>query len=182
MASIETVGVGQSEIAVADMVDMFLLLLAPGGGDELQGIKRGIVEIADAVIVTKSDGDLTKAAARIAGDYRAALHLLRPSVAGWTVPVLSCSALEKRGIDAVWNAVLRYRNQIEGTGALAKRRAAQAEAWLWNELREGLVDRFKDHSGVAAKLTAAEAKVKAGTLSPAAAARSLLDTFAKKTR
>ncbi len=179
---IETVGVGQSEIAVADMVDMFLLLLAPGGGDELQGIKRGIVEIADAILVTKSDGDLAKAATRIAAEYRAALHLLRPAVAGWTVPVLACSALENRGIDAVWAAALRYRALIEGSGALAARRAAQAEAWLWSELREGLVERFKNHPGVAAKLAAAESGVRAGTISPSAAARSLLDKFARKPR
>ena len=179
---IETVGVGQSEIAVADMVDMFLLLLAPGGGDELQGIKRGIVEIADAIVVTKADGDLAKPAARIAGDYRAALHLLRPAVAGWTVPVLTCSALEKRGIDFVWSSVLQYRSKVESTGALVAKRAAQAESWLWNELREGLLDRFKEHPGVAAKLAAAESKVRAGKASPAVAARGLLDQFAKKAR
>jgi LAO/AO transport system kinase len=179
---IETVGVGQSEIAVADMVDMFLLLLAPGGGDELQGIKRGIVEIADAIIVTKCDGDLAKPAGRIAGDYRAALHLLRPRVADWAVPVLTCSALEGKGIDAVWTSASQYRTLMESSGDFTARRSAQAESWLWSELREGLLERFRDHPGMAARLTAAEAEVRAGKRSPAVAARTLLDEFARKTR
>jgi len=179
---IETVGVGQSEIAVADMVDMFLLLLAPGGGDELQGIKRGIVEMSDAIIVTKCDGDLAKPATRIAGDYRAAIHLLRPRVADWAVPVLTCSALEGKGIDAVWTSVSRYRDLMELSGGLAARRAAQAESWLWNELREGLIERFRAQPGVAARLAATEAEVKAGGVSPAVAARALLDEFARKSR
>ena len=179
---VETVGVGQSEIAVADMVDMFLLLLAPGGGDELQGIKRGIVEIADAIIVTKGDGELARDATRIAADYRAALHLLRPRVAGWTVPVLVCSALEGKGIDGVWQAVRRHYDMLADSGALARNRADQASAWLWSELREGLVERFRDRPGMARRLAEAEAEVRAGGASPALAARALLDAFAAKPR
>jgi LAO/AO transport system kinase len=179
---IETVGVGQSEIAVADMVDMFLLLLAPGGGDELQGIKRGIVEMSDAIIVTKCDGDLAKPASRIASDYRAALHLLRPRTADWTVPVLTCSALEGKGIDAAWTNVTRYRDTLGASGALAARRAAQAESWLWSELREGLIERFRDQPGIKARLALVESEVRAGKISPAVAARALLDDFARKSR
>ncbi len=176
---VETVGVGQSEIAVADMVDMFVLLLAPGGGDELQGIKRGIVEIADAIVVTKRDGELFNAASALAADYRAALHLLRPPVAGWTVPVLTCSAAQRRGIDQVWSTVTRHSQMMAGSGALAARRAAQAEAWLWSELREGLLERFRAQPGVGEALETAEAEVKAGRQAPTAAARALLDRFAK---
>jgi LAO/AO transport system kinase len=179
---IETVGVGQSEIAVADMVDMFLLLLAPGGGDELQGIKRGIVEIADAVIVTKCDGDLAKPAARIAAEYGAALHLLRPHIAGWTVPVLTCSALEGKGIDTVWSTVERHRDALDAAGALAGRRAGQAEAWLMSELRDGLLDRLRDRPGMEARLAAAAALVRQGAILPSAAARELLDGLAAKPR
>jgi LAO/AO transport system kinase len=175
---IETVGVGQSEIAVADMVDMFVLLLSPGGGDDLQGIKRGIVEIADAIVVTKRDGEFFNAASHLAADYRSALHLLRPATEGWTVPVLTCSALKRTGIDQVWATVRKHRETVEATGTLATRRAAQAEAWLWNELREGLVERFRGHAGVAARLAQAEVEVRAGRLAPAAAARALLDQFA----
>ena len=177
---VETVGVGQSEIAVADMVDMFLLLLAPGGGDELQGIKRGIVEIADAIVVTKGDGDLAKPAARIAADYRAALHLLRPRTASWTVPVLTCSALEGKGIDAVWTTVEKYRAALTKAGQLANRRAEQAHSWLASELREGLVEQFRNRPGIAALLAQAEADVRDGKLLPSVAVRALLDAIAAK--
>lgn len=179
---VETVGVGQSEVAVADMVDMFILLLSPGGGDDLQGIKRGIVEIADALVVTKRDGQFFNAASHLAADYRTALHLLRPATAGWTVPVLTCSALTKTGIDQVWTTVRKHHGTVEASGAFAARRAAQSEAWLWSELREGLVERFRDHPDVAARLAKAEAEVRAGRLAPAAAARALLDAFAGSRR
>ena len=176
---IETVGVGQSEIAVSDMVDMFVLLLAPGGGDELQGIKRGIVEIADAIVVTKRDGEFFNAASQIAADYRGALAFLRPPIEGWTVPVMTCSAAKRTGMEQIWSAVTKHNQMVSDSGALAKRRAAQNEAWLWSELREGLIDRFKDHADVAAILDATEAAVKSGALAPTAAARKLLDRFAK---
>jgi LAO/AO transport system kinase len=176
---VETVGVGQSEIAVSDMVDMFMLLLAPGGGDELQGIKRGIVEIADAIVVTKRDGELFNAASQMAADYRAALSLLRAPIEGWTVPVLTCSAANKTGMDAIWSTVQKHRQAAEASGAFGARREGQAEAWLWNELREGLLERFRGHADVAALLDRTEAEVKAGRLAPTAAARTLLDRFAK---
>ena len=133
---VETVGVGQSETAVADMVDMFLLLLLPGGGDELQGIKKGIVELADALVINKADGELKQDAQRVAADYRAALRFLRQGPGDWRPPVLLISALEGEGIDTLWDCVERFRAAARDSGAWQGRRADQARRALWNELRE----------------------------------------------
>ena len=113
---VETVGVGQSEMAVADMVDLFLLLVAPGGGDELQGIKRGIMELADLVVVNKADGDLAPAAGRTRADYAAAVHLLRPKWRSWATEVLACSGLEGRGVPDVWTAIERFVEAVTRSG------------------------------------------------------------------
>jgi LAO/AO transport system kinase len=172
---VETVGVGQSETAVADMVDCFVLLAAPGGGDELQGIKRGIMELADVVVVNKADGDLLPAATRAVADYQHALHLLRPKHEGWEVPVLPASALQGRGIDEAWAAIRRCTDHLAGTGALPALRSAQAVAWMWDEIRETLLDGFRHDPAVAARWSDVEAQVRAGHLSPASAARSLLE-------
>ena len=177
---VETVGVGQSETAVADMVDMFLLLLVPGGGDELQGIKKGIVEIADAIVVNKADGDLAAAAQRAARDYQNALHLLRPSSTHWTVPVLRASALTNAGIDEVWTTVQRYRHIMSETGELGTRRTSQARAWMWNEVAENLMTRFRTHPVVMQALEQVEDQVARGIVTPTAAARNLLNAFLDK--
>ena len=174
---VETVGVGQSETAVADMVDMFLLLLVPGGGDELQGIKKGIVELADAIVVNKADGDLAAAAQRAARDYTNALHLLAPSDSGWRVPVLTCSALARVGVAEVWGTVEDHHAAMTASGALAGRRAAQAHAWMWNEVSETLLTALKDDRRVAEQLADLERDVVAGILAPGAAARRLVNTF-----
>lgn len=174
---VETVGVGQSETAVADMVDMFLLLLVPGGGDELQGIKKGIVELADAIIVNKADGDLAVAARRAARDYTNALHLLTPASAAWMVPVLTCSALERGGIAEVWAAIGKYRQAMDGIGRFDQRRAEQAHAWMWNEINETLLQTLKNDAAVAAQLPALERDVAAGRMAPGAAARRLVKAF-----
>ncbi len=174
---VETVGVGQSETAVADMVDMFLLLLVPGGGDELQGIKKGIVELADAVGVTKADGDLAQAAQRAARDYRNALHLLAPAAAGWTVPVLTCSSVAGTGIGEVWDTVERYRAAMEAAGQFAARRSAQAHAWMWNEVSETLMAALRDDPRVARMLPELERRVAEGGQAPGAAARQLVAVF-----
>ncbi len=174
---VETVGVGQSETAVADMVDMFLLLLVPGGGDELQGIKKGIVELADAVIVNKADGDLANAANRAARDYANALHLLTPANAAWAVPVLTCSAVERRGIDTVWTAIGDYQRVMEEQGALSARRATQAQAWMWNEISETLIQSLKNDPKVMGLLPGLEDLVTHGRLAPGAAARQLVSAF-----
>lgn len=174
---VETVGVGQSETAVADMVDMFLLLLVPGGGDELQGIKKGIVELADAIVVNKADGDLATAAQRAARDYKNALHLLAPASAAWTVPVLTCSALERAGIDGVWQAVGQYRGAMQDSGQFLRRRSAQAHAWMWNEVSETLLQALRDDPEIGGMLPGLEAEVAAGRVAPGRAARQLVGSF-----
>ncbi|HEY8544196.1 MAG TPA: methylmalonyl Co-A mutase-associated GTPase MeaB [Acidimicrobiales bacterium] len=171
---IETVGVGQSEIAVADMVDCFVLLAAPGGGDELQGIKRGIMELADVILVNKADGDLEPAARRAVADYRHAVHLLRPKHDGWAVPVLPVSALAGEGVDEAWAAIERCTEHLRSTGALDRLRAGQAVAWMWDEIRETLLDAFRQDPEVARRWDEVESAVRAGRLSPTTAARRLL--------
>jgi LAO/AO transport system kinase len=176
---VETVGVGQSETAVAEMVDIFLLLLQPGGGDELQGIKKGIVELADAVIVNKADGDLKPAAERAVAEYYAALGLLRAPNPEWRPPVLKCSALKGEGIDAVWATVQQHRKAMEASGARAAKRAAQAGAWMWAEISDGLLRRFKAHPEVARELQSLEREVRSGHTTPTAAARRLVGLFSR---
>lgn len=177
---VETVGVGQSETAVNDLVDMFLLLLLPGGGDELQGIKKGIVEIADLICINKADGDLSDEAKRSAAEYRGALRLLRPSITDWRPPVLLTSALERRGIDEVWETIGRYRKVMSESGEFKKRRAQQAKNWLWSEVGEALMDTFKAHPGIDALLKKHEKAVIEGKMAPSAAARVLLEKFLGK--
>jgi len=174
---IETVGVGQSETAVADMVDLFLLLLPPAGGDELQGIKKGIVELADMIVVNKADGELSNAARQAVAEYRHALALLRPANANWRVPVLSCSALNNAGIDAVWNAIGDYRRILGEGGDIDGRRAEQAKAWMWNEIRENLLTAFQADPAVRSELAVLEAAAASASVTPGAAARRLLELF-----
>ena len=174
---IETVGVGQSETAVADMVDCFLLVLAPGGGDELQGIKRGIIELADLVLINKADGELLAAARRAQADYQAALHLLRPATPGWTPEVLTCSALHGEGIAAVWQAVRRQRSALEAAGELAAKRQRQTGSWLRAEVQAGLADALRADPGSAELLAALEDEVASGRLLPPQAARALVARF-----
>lgn len=174
---VETVGVGQSETAVSDMVDMFLLLLLPGGGDELQGIKRGIVELADLLVVNKADGDMQDAARHTAADYRHALQMLRGGSAGWKVNVQLCSALQGVGIDRIWEAVGAFRERLGGSGEIAARRAEQARAWMWSEVGETLMASLRRHPGVRGVMRDLEDRVATGTLPPATAARQLLELF-----
>ncbi len=177
---VETVGVGQSETDVADMVDIFLLLLAPAGGDDLQGIKKGIVELADVIIINKADGDLKPAASRAVADYRNALRLIRPPAPDWTAEVLPISAQEGQGIAEVWQTVLRYAAIMSGNGAHAARRSAQSRAALWREIGDGLLDAFKGDAATAARLGEVEADVAKGKTSPPVAARGLLQAFLGK--
>lgn len=176
---VETVGVGQSETTVAEMVDMFLLLLAPAGGDDLQGIKRGIMELADLVIVNKADGELLPKARLAAADYRMALHLMRPRHADWRPEVLLASALLNEGIAEVWQAIGRYRDTLGKTGALAAQRRHQAEHWLMRELQDGLLDWLKADPAVAGELPRQQKAVAAGRITPSAAARKLLGKLGK---
>jgi len=172
----ETVGVGQSETAVADMVDLFVLLLPPAGGDELQGLKKGIVELADLIVVNKADGDLEPAANRAVAEYLAAVHMLRPANAGWMTPVLKVSSLYRRGLDQVWTEINRFRATL-GAARLSEKRARQARAWMWHEIEEGLIAALRGHPEVAKRLDELEARVAAGALTPTAAARAILEDF-----
>jgi LAO/AO transport system kinase len=174
---IETVGVGQSEVAVAEMVDCFALLLAPGAGDELQGIKRGIAEVADLVVVNKADGDLEGPALVVAAEYASAVRLMRPRFAAWTPKVLLCSAHEETGIGDVWETVVDHDAALRASGDLERTRAAQARDWMWSELRANLLDTLRRDPKVAAVLGEVEAAVAAGTLSPTSAAERLLHEF-----
>jgi LAO/AO transport system kinase len=174
---IETIGVGQSEVAVADMVDLFTLLVSPAGGDELQGIKRGIMELADLVVVNKADGDLAAAAGRTCADYSGAVHLLRPKWEAWATEVMTCSALTGTGITEIWNAVTRFSATVGASGELVDARAHQATAWLWSEISDTLIDRFRADPVVAQQLREAEAAVASGLRTPTRAARQLLDLF-----
>jgi len=177
---VETVGVGQSETAVADLVDLFLLLIAPAGGDELQGIKRGIVELADLLIVNKADGDLEAAAQRAVADYRHALAFLRVDGERQRAEVVAISALERRGLDAVEGILAARRETMSANGALKRRRGDQAKAALWAEIGEVLLERLKDDARVKARLGKLEAQVAAGKLTPAGGARKALEGFLKR--
>ncbi len=172
---IETVGVGQSEVAVADLVDLFLLVAAPGGGDELQGIKRGIMELADLIVVNKADGDLLPAAQRAAGDLRKAVHLLRPKRPGWEVEVLLASARDGVGVVETWDAVQRGVERLRADGSLDALRGQQAVAWMWDELRSELLARALDSPGVRDRLHALETEVRDGARSPRSAVADLLE-------
>ncbi|MET0489683.1 MAG: methylmalonyl Co-A mutase-associated GTPase MeaB [Acidimicrobiales bacterium] len=171
---VETVGSGQSDVAVAELVDVFVLLVPPAGGDELQGIKRGIMELADVVVVTKADGDLVPAANRTAADHRHAVHLLHGA---HPPPVVSGSAFTGEGIDEAWAAVTDVHDRRSASGEQAERRSAQARTWLWDEVRESLLDELRTDATVADLAPELEAQVTAGTLSPAAAAGQLLERF-----
>src|SRR5437764_4536501 len=174
---VETVGTGQSETTVAEMVDMFLLILPPAAGDELQGIKRGIIELADLILVNKADGELFDHAMRSAAEYANAVHLIRPAHAEWQVAVRAVSALTGDGIDAVWEDVARFSAALAASGAWKRRRAEQAQAALWAEIGDGLVERFRAAPAIAAQLAKLEGEVAAGKRTPASAARLLLAAF-----
>jgi LAO/AO transport system kinase len=174
---VETVGTGQSETAVADLVDMVVLLLLPGGGDELQGLKKGILEIADLILVNKADGDLAAAAERAVGDYGGALHLLRAASPHWTPEIMAVSALDGHNIARAWDAIGRFRTAMEETGVLAARRAEQARLALWAELGEGLVSQLRQSPRLRDRLPAIEAQVVSGHAAPSVAARRLLASF-----
>lgn len=176
---VETVGVGQSETSVAGMVDCFLVLMIAGAGDEIQGIKKGLMELADAVAINKADGDNIQAAERAQREYLSALHLLKPVSAAWSPPVLTCSALTKQGIATVWETVLDHRAKLSETGELQEKRRNQAVDWMWSVVEEGLREQFHAHAGVREQLPEVLAKVSRGELAPGAAARELLDACRK---
>jgi LAO/AO transport system kinase len=173
---VETVGVGQSETAVSDMVDMFIVLLLPAGGDDLQGIKRGVIELADLIVVNKADGDLLPTAKRAASDYQHALRMLRSPTAGWTPEVATCSAITGKGVVEVWQTIERFIQAV-GEKGIAQRRAEQARAWMWNEVGETLLAELRKHPEVRKLVPGLEREVEAGRTTPAAAARHMLKAF-----
>ncbi len=171
---VETVGVGQSETTVASMVDFFLVLMLSGAGDELQGIKKGVLEIADALAINKADGDNIKKANMAKRQYETALHLLSPSSSNWSPPVLTCSSLEMTGISDVWQKVMDHKGIFTKSGELEANRKKQDIEWMWSLVEEGLRERFKENKKISAKLPEIIGKVKNGTTSPTNAAAELL--------
>lgn len=171
---VETVGVGQSETAVSGMVDFFLVLMIAGAGDELQGIKKGVLELADAVAINKADGDNIERANRTRRDFESALHLLSPLSPTWSPPVLTCSALGMTGIEDIWKTICRHRTEMTETGEIQSKRKAQALDWMWSLVEEGLRDRFYRHPRIAELLPKITREVENGEIAPTAAAVQLL--------
>nr|MBP7394607.1 methylmalonyl Co-A mutase-associated GTPase MeaB [Zoogloea sp.] len=170
---VETVGVGQSEIAVAGMTDIFCLLQLPNAGDDLQAIKKGIMEIADLIVVNKAD--INPQAANVArSQIKSALGMLRHTSPHWTPPVLMMSALQKQGIAEFWNTIMSYREAMHASGEFDARRRHQARAWMWELIDQGLRARFADHARVQQDLPGLQAAVEAGQTTPSAAAARLL--------
>ncbi|MFY1692840.1 methylmalonyl Co-A mutase-associated GTPase MeaB [Plantactinospora sp. WMMB782] len=176
---VETVGVGQSEFAVADMVDSFLLLTLARTGDQLQGIKKGVLELADIIAVNKADGPHAVDARRAARELAGALRFLHPVDGNWIPPVVTCSATEETGLDEVWQQVRRHQDTLAASGALAERRRRQQIGWVWAMVRTEVLDRLHTHPAVRALAPEVERQVVDGTLTPALAAERLLDSFAR---
>jgi LAO/AO transport system kinase len=173
---VETVGVGQSETVVSDMVDLFMAILIPGGGDELQGIKKGLIEIADLILINKADTDPARAE-RSAREYRNALHILTPAHPDWTPPVLTASGLANQGLDQLWSQIRRHREVMTANGARQARRADQNTRWMWAMVRDRLEISFRTDPGVASLSPDLELAVRQGRTPASAAADQLLAAF-----
>jgi len=171
---IETVGVGQSETTVASMVDFFLVLLIAGAGDELQGIKKGVLEMADAIAINKADGDNRMRAEVARKEYANALHMLMPASPNWSPPVLTCSATERTGIDTIWQTIGEHRSTLTASGEMAEKRRQQALEWLSFLVDDGLRHWFQNSPEVVARLPHLKAEVANGQTTPTAAAATLL--------
>ena len=176
---IETVGVGQSETAVASMVDFFLVLMIAGAGDELQGIKKGILEVADTIVINKADGDNVTRAERARREYETALHILTPGSAHWSPQVLTCSALKKTGLTEIWETVNQHRAALEAAGELQSKRKKQALDWMYFLLEEGLRSWFFNHPQIQARLPELHGAIDQQTVSPTSAASHLLKILQK---
>jgi len=166
---VETVGVGQSESAVADMTDFFLVLVLPGGGDELQGLKKGVIELADMIAINKADGDNLSRAKLTAAEYTAALHILAPASPNWSPPVTTYSALHGDRGAALWTQILDHRRRLTESGELAARRGAQQVKWMWAMLEERLFEPLRSDRALKGALPKIEADVAEGRLAPASA-------------
>jgi len=176
---VETVGVGQSETTVASMVDFFLVLQISGAGDELQGIKKGVLEVADAIVVNKADGDNINRAKLAKRQYETALHLVTPSSPNWTVPVMTCSALEEKGLNEVWETITTHKSIMTDTGELEKKRQDQSMSWMWFLVNEGLERWFYRHPEIQKKLPGIKHDVEIGKVAPTRAADDLVSILGK---
>ena len=177
---VETVGIGQSETAVADMSDFFLVLMLPGAGDALQGLKKGIVELADMIAVNKADGDNVARAKAAAAEYGAALHILGRSSPNWAPPVVTYSALAGEGIASLWEQILAHRRAMNASGEFGERRRQQQVKWMWAMLEERLFSRLRSNPAVKAKLPRLEAAVAEGRLSPALAVEEIAQALGQQ--
>ena len=177
---VETVGVGQSEVTVSGMVDFFLVLLLAGGGDELQGIKKGVIEIADMIAINKADGNNKQKAEQSAADYRAALALLTPASASWQPPVVAISGLNNEGLDLVWRHINAHRDRMMATGEFNSRRSEQSVAWLHDMLADQLRSLIYRDPELVALLRTSEAEVYAGDLAPSLATRQLMNQMMQR--
>jgi LAO/AO transport system kinase len=177
---VETVGVGQSEIAVRSMVDFFLLLLITGAGDDLQGIKKGVMELADAVVINKADGENRLRAEALRADTARALHFFPPATEGWHTPVLTCSSLHGEGIAEVWNAAEEFRASMSQRGIVQQRRSAQMLDWMRSMIDERLRALFSTDPEIQHLLPAIERAVASGSITAAQAAEQLLSTFEQR--
>ncbi len=178
---VETVGVGQSETVVADMVDFFLVLMLSGAGDDLQGIKKGVLELADMVAVNKADGNNRTRAELAAAEYRGALHLMAPASPTWTPPVLTCSALADEGLRELWHQIEVHREKMTLTGELQARRQEQQVRWMWSMLDQRLRDDLRSRPDVVAALDAAQAGVRSGELPATVAVEQVWDLYRSPT-
>ncbi len=170
---VETVGVGQSELAVADMTDFFLVMALPGAGDELQALKKGVVELADMIAINKADGDNLARAKVAAAEYTAALHILSPSSPNWSPPVVTCSALKQDGIEDLWSKILDHRQRLTASGELKARRGEQQVKWMWTMLEERLFAPLRSDRAIKTALSQIEADVVAGITAPATAVETI---------
>ena len=177
---VETVGVGQSETVVAEMVDFFLVLMLAGAGDELQGIKRGVLELADMIAINKADRDNARKAERAAAEYRHALHYMRPKTPHWSTPVMTCSALENLRLDELWTTIEEHRAALTAAGELKALRQRQQLRWMWSMVEDRLMVALREHPGVLALLPSLEEQVRSGDVTPTLAARRILDLYADR--
>jgi GTPase len=172
---VETVGIGQSETAVCDMTDFFLALMLPGAGDELQGIKKGLVELADMIAINKADGDNLKRAQHAAADYKSALHILTPRSEHWHPPVITYSALTGSGVSELWQKILDHRTAMQASGEFAKRRREQQVKWMWSMLEQRMLARLRADASVRARVRKIESEVADGRVTPSLAAEQIAE-------
>ncbi len=172
---VETVGVGQSETAVSEMVDFFLVLMLPGAGDELQGLKKGVLEIADMIAINKADGDNEVRARHAAGEYQAALHILTPTVPDWSPPVVLISGLKNTGLDEMWVQIEKHREVLNASGAFQERRQTQAVKWMHDMLEHRFMSALRNNSDVEKRLSTVEAQVRQGIITPARAVDEIIE-------